>query len=73
MVEQMQLREFNRLREMYDTFHGLSPGGWVFEAIDHFMFSDGWRSGAPMPQYMSLWTSAMIHSPQRITFFILHL
>ena len=52
-MKSMQLQEIERLREMYQLFHRIPESsilaGWVFEAIVHRLFSDGWQSG-PIPQ-----------------------
>ena len=48
-MESMQLQEVERLREMYQLFHRIPESsilaGWVFEAIVHRLFTDGWQSG----------------------------
>ena len=52
-MKSMQLQKIERLREMYKLFHRTQESsalaGWVFEAIVHRSFSDGWQSG-PIPQ-----------------------
>ena len=52
-MELMRLQEGEPLWELYGHFRGASDSstlaGWVFEAIVHRMFSDGWRS-EPTPQ-----------------------
>jgi len=58
MMELMRLQEDEPLWELYEYFRGASDSstlaGWVFEAIVHRMFPDGWQSGStPQPIRMA--------------------
>jgi len=54
VMELMNLRESEHIREMYGFFNGhpqsSTLAGWIFEVIVHRLFSSGWKSGtAPQP------------------------
>ena len=59
-VEHLRREEMNHLRKMFRLFKGFFYGdslaGWIFEAMVHRKFYDGWQQSDRSPQYIPMRT-----------------